>query len=282
MTSVLITGCSSGFGLETAVATAQRGWRVFASMRNLDKRGRLDAAAKEAGVGDRIEVLQLDVIDAASIASAAKEVLAATGGALDAVVHNAGVSSGGAFEEVPEEEWRRVFDTNLFGVLALTQALLPSMRERRRGRIVVVSSDNAFYGAPGVSIYAASKFALEGWAESLAYEVEPYGIHVICVEPGAYRTEIWDSSPRVLPPNSPYAGMAEIIQRFVDDTLVAHARDPREVADTIVKALTSSRPRFRYAVGPDARLMAFAHGVVPRPALTAGVRRLLGLARWRP
>jgi NAD(P)-dependent dehydrogenase (short-subunit alcohol dehydrogenase family) len=275
--SVLITGCSSGFGKEAAVELAVRGWQAFATMRNLDKRGPLDEAAGKAGVADRVRVLPLDVTDQASIDSAVKEVLAATGGTLDAVVNNAGVSAGGAFEDLPEDEFRRTFETNFYGVLAVTRAVLPTMREQRKGRIVVVSSDSAFYGAPAMSAYTASKWAVEGWAESVAYELSLFGIDVICIEPGAYRTEIWDSSPRYIPPGSAYVALAEPIQRFVDEKLVPHARDPKEVGVAIAKALAAERPRFRYPVGPDAKAMFAAKGLVPRRVLTAGLRRYLGI-----
>ena len=131
--------------------------------------------------------------------------LSQTGNKLDAVVHNAGVAAAGALEDVPESELRRVMETNFFGVLELTRALLPTFRAQRRGRIVIVSSEAAFMGQPTNSIYCASKWAVEGWAEAIAYELEPFGIDVILVEPGPYRTEIWDSTPRIQPPCVPWA-----------------------------------------------------------------------------
>jgi NAD(P)-dependent dehydrogenase (short-subunit alcohol dehydrogenase family) len=192
------------------------------------------------------------------------------------------VSAGGAFEDVPDDEVRRIFETNFFGVLALTRAVLPAMRERRGGRILVVSSNGAFAGAPALSAYSATKFAVEGWAESVAYELEPFGIHVILVEPGSYKTDIWDSSPRVMPAESPYKPMADIIEPMVEKRVIARARDPKEVADTIVKALEAPRPRLRYPVGPDAYVGWAARGVVPYRAQHALYKRALGLHRWRP
>ena len=193
------------------------------------------------------------------------------------MVNNAGVSSGGAFEDVPDDEIRRILETNFFGVLNVTRAVLPIMREQRSGRVVIVSSDSAFYGAPAMSAYTASKWAVEGWAESLAYEVEPFGVRVICVEPGAYTTEIWDNSPRIKPGDSAYAALAEPIERFVDDKLIPHARDPREVGEAIARALEARTPRFRYPVGPDARAMAAARGILPRRAISFGLRKYLGV-----
>src|SRR5262245_32183938 len=177
MRSVLITGTSSGIGEATAVVLAKRGWRVFATMRNLNKRVLLDRALKEAVVD--AEIVQLDVANGASIQAAVDAILAQTGNKLDAVVHNAGVAAAGALEDVPEAELRRVMDTNFFGVLELTRALLPTFRKQRSGRIVIVTSEAAFMGQPTNSIYCASKWALEGWAESVAYELEPFGIDVL-------------------------------------------------------------------------------------------------------
>ena len=186
MRSVLITGTSSGIGLATAVVLASRGWRVFATMRNLKKRGQLDQALRTAGVQDKVCVEELDVTNKASIQAATNSILVRTRNTLEAVVHNAGVAAAGALEDVPESELRRVMETNFFGVLSLTRALLPTFRAQRRGRIVIISSEAAFYGQPTNAIYCASKWAIEGWAEATAYELEPFGIDVVLVEPGPY------------------------------------------------------------------------------------------------
>ena len=168
MRSVLITGTSSGIGRATAVLLASRGWRVFATMRDLQKRCALEQALREAGATDGIEIEQLDVTSSGSIQAAVASILARTGNRLDAVVHNAGVAAAGALEDVPEPDLRRVMETNFFGVLGLTRALLPTFRDQGRGRIIVVSSEAAFMGQPTNSIYCASKWALEGWAERKA------------------------------------------------------------------------------------------------------------------
>src|SRR5580698_3889120 len=189
---VLITGCSSGFGLTTSVAAARRGWRVFATMRDPGRRAALDAAAAAAGVS--VEVAALDVADAGSVKQAVAAVLVATGGRLDAVVNNAGIADAGFFEDQPEAESRQVMETNFFGATAVTRAALPSLRRSPDGRVVMVSSVAAFSPQAGLSAYVASKWALEGWAESLAIEVAPLGVRVILVEPGAYRTGIWGSA----------------------------------------------------------------------------------------
>lgn len=277
MPSVLITGSSSGIGLVTAVEMARRGWTAIASMRDPGRGERLRAAAAAAGVGERVIVEPLDITDAGSLTAAVARILARGRGQLDAVVHNAGVAAAGAFEDLPEAELRRVMETNFFAVLALTRALLPTFRAQRHGRIVVVSSNSAFAGEPANSIYVASKWAIEGWAESLAYEVGRFGIDVVLVEPGPYRTEIWRRSPRIVPEGSPYAAWLRQLEAAIDAKVLAGARDPREVAAAIATALEAARPRFRYPVSPQAWLGHLMRGVVPTRAQRWLVTRLLGL-----
>jgi NAD(P)-dependent dehydrogenase (short-subunit alcohol dehydrogenase family) len=279
MPSVLITGTSSGIGLATAVVLAKRGWRVFATLRDLGKRGQLERALKDAGVQQGVGIEQLDVTSGTSIGAAIEPILSRTGNELDAVVHNAGVAAAGVLEDVPEAELRRVMDTNFFGVLALTRALLPIFRKQRSGRIVVVTSEAAFMGQPTNSIYSASKWALEGWAESIAYELEPFGIEVVLVEPGPYRTEIWKSTPRIQPSGSPYHTWVQNVFRAGDAHAANVARDPTEVAIVIAKALEARSPRFRYPVGPFARLNHFMRGKVPSRLLRKVTTFYLGLPK---
>ncbi len=281
MRSVLITGTSTGFGLVTAVELATRGWRVFATMRNLAKSGPLEAALARAGVREKVEIGVLDVTDWASVEACVARTLQATGGKLDAVVHNAGVAAGGAFEDIPDKDLRRVMETNFWGVLALTRALLPTLRAQRAGRILIVSSESAFAGQPANAIYCASKWAIEGWAEALAYEVTPFGIDVVLVEPGPYVTDIWQSSPRIAPEGSPYRAWVQYMFRAGDAHVAAHGRDAQEVAEKIAKVLEARRPRFRNPVGRIARLSLFLRGKVPSPILRKGVERYLGLNRVR-
>ncbi len=278
--SVLVTGSSSGLGLESAVELAGRGWHVVASMRDPARRAAMDARTEEAGL-DPLDVVGLDVTDPDSAKRGVEETLELTGGRLDALVSNAGTASGGAFEDTDETEWQRVLDTNLLGGMRVAKLVLPVMRAQRSGRLLLVSSDSARYGNPGLSLYCASKWALEGWAESLAYEVEPFGVRVVLVEPGNYDTAIWASTPRVTPPGSPYAGLSSAIERFVEQEHLPRSRDPREVARAVADALEARRPPFRVLVGPDARLAAVL-GRLPYRVTAAAVRRLTGLHRWRP
>ena len=277
MRTVLITGASMGLGEATTKALAGRGWRVFATMRNLDKRAALERWSQETGLRERIEFEQLDVSDAQSIRNAVAAILARSENRLDAVVHNAAIAVGGAFEDVPAADNRAVMETNFFGVLELTRQCLPIFRAQRRGRIVIVTSFMAFSGQPANSIYCASKWALEGWADSLAYELEPLGIQVILVEPGLYRTQIWGGSPRVNPANSPYQAWTQRVFDAVDTQLAKAFRDPHEVANVIARALEAPRPRFRYPVGPVSRLICFLHGKLPARVLQRGNAWYLGI-----
>ncbi len=277
MPSVLITGTSSGFGLLTAVELARRGWTVLATMRNLDRRAALDEAVRQAGVQDRVMIAQFDVTDVSGLPERVAGLLALTDGRLDAVVHNAGIAVAAAFEDLPEADMHRVMDTNFFGVLSLTRVLLPTFRANRAGRIVFVSSDSAFAGEPTNAIYCASKFAIEGFAESLAYEVGYFGIDVVLVEPGPYRTEIWGNSPRLHPARSAYGPLLDQLWPAVDAHLAKAMGNPQEVAQTIAKALEAKRPHFRYPVGGSARVGLLLRGKVSSPRLRWVASRYLGL-----
>ena len=202
MPTVLITGTSTGFGHITTELLAAR-LACLCHHARPQAEDSLDRALKDAALSERVTFLRLDVTHPASIEAAVKSVLAETGNTLDAVVHNAGIAVAGVLEDLPDAEIRRVMETNFFGVLALTRALLRVPRERH-GRIVLVSSQAALAGQPGNSMYCASKWALEGWAKSLAYEVDPFGIDVVVIEPGPYRTEIWNSTTWVKPSQSAY------------------------------------------------------------------------------
>ena len=184
--TVLITGASSGFGLLTTIALARQGWRVLATMRDLSRKDRLEAAAKVGSVLDRIEFLALDVTDFQQISTLAAEI-AVRPAQLDAIVNNAGFATAGFAEDVSDVELRRQFDTNFFGATAVTRAFLPQLRLQGGGYIVMLSSISGRIGFPGVSGYVASKFALEGWAETLRLEMKPLGIQVVLVEPGSFR-----------------------------------------------------------------------------------------------
>lgn len=248
--AVLITGASSGIGLETAVYLAERGFHVYATMRDLSRRGALDAEARRRNV--KLGVLDLDVRDTATVDRAVHTIVTECG-ALYGVVGNAGIQSRGYFEDVPDAEIRNVVDTNLFGTMAVIRAALPHMRAARTGRLVIITSVAARIGAPGLSGYCASKFALEGLGECLALEMAPYGVRVILLEPGIIKTDIWSAnrgvSPRALDPGSPYYAWFRESERLADRLVDASPTTPADVAKAAYIALTTGRPKLRYVVG---------------------------------
>lgn len=191
----LITGTSSGFGLLTALTLARRGYKVIATMRDLNRKDELVEQAEQAGVLERIHLMTLDVTDESSVASAIHAVTELFG-RIDVLVNNAGFAVGGYVEEVSMEAWRRQMETNFFGLIAVTKGVLPIMRMQRAGLIINVSSVSGLTGFPGYAPYAASKFAVEGFSESLRQEMLSFGVRVVLVEPGSFRTPIWG---KVLP-----------------------------------------------------------------------------------
>jgi NAD(P)-dependent dehydrogenase (short-subunit alcohol dehydrogenase family) len=196
--SALITGASSGFGLLTCITLARRGWRVLATMRDLNRRDKLEKAARDAGVLEHLEFLPLDVSNSEQIAAIA-DLVSKRSDPLHALINNAGFAVPGFAEDVTDAELRDQFDTNFFGAAAVTRALLPQMRNQKFGHVVMVSSISGRTGFPGVSSYAASKFALEGWAETLRYEMKPLGIQVVLVEPVPLRPTSGPAMPRSPP-----------------------------------------------------------------------------------
>jgi NAD(P)-dependent dehydrogenase (short-subunit alcohol dehydrogenase family)/fatty acid desaturase len=258
----IVSGASSGFGLLTAVELARAGHRVVAGLRDTTKAPRLLEAARAAGVDAAIEVVRLDFADPATIAGAV-----AKAGHVDVLVNNAGIAIGGFFEDTSEPELREQFEANFFGLLALTRAVLPPMRERRSGRIVNVSSLAARVASPGLAAYCASKCAVEGASEALRHELRPMGIDVVLVEPGSYPTEIFGANRRIaegaLRVDSPYAQRTARIQCALEADLLRRRADPSEVARAIVRVATQPKPPLRYVVGSDARFAVLARRMLP-------------------
>ena len=248
MAVVVITGCSSGFGLATALAFARRGDRVYATMRDPQGAGDLLAAASAEGL--RLEVRALDVTDAPSVAQTVGGVLEADG-RIDVLVNNAGIARMGAVEALGIDDARSVFETNLFGPLRLIQAVLPGMREQGDGVVVNVSSmAGRLPGSPANWAYSASKHALGSLSDSLAEEVRPFGIRVVCVEPGFFRTEVVAKGGR-LPKGSPYRDLEEQVAAWYA-AAVATGGDPAQVAAAIVAAVENPATPLHLPVGPDA------------------------------
>ncbi|MFI1609444.1 SDR family oxidoreductase [Streptomyces platensis] len=250
--TVLITGTSSGIGLATAVAAAQSGWHVIATMRDTAKAGALRAAAEEAGV--TVDVRALDVTDPASV-----EACLAGLDRLDALVNNAGAGHLGTLEQESVEDVRAVMEVNFFGVLHVTKAALPLLRASK-GRVLTVTSVGGVIGQPFNEAYCAAKFAVEGFMESLAPVAATTGVSVSVVEPGAVASEFVSNvgvRDDVLEQAGPYA---PALSAYLDRTrgAFAHAQTPQDVAAQMVELLAAERPAFRLLTSDAARGFAGA------------------------
>jgi NAD(P)-dependent dehydrogenase (short-subunit alcohol dehydrogenase family) len=259
----LLTGTSNGFGLLTSLELAKAGLRVVATMRDLGRREKLDQAAAAAGVAQKIDVRALDVTQFPTIATFVDAVVRDCG-RIDVLVNNAGFAVAGFAEDIKLEELRMQFETNFFGAVAMTKAVLPVMRRQRSGHIIQVSSISGLQGSITVSSYSASKHALEGWSESLRLEVNALGIKVVLVEPGAFETGIWTRGAQMgedaRKPTSPNfqrnLRMREVIQKLPK-------ADPISVARAIVSIAQNPQPKLRYLVGRDARIQLALKRVLP-------------------
>jgi NAD(P)-dependent dehydrogenase (short-subunit alcohol dehydrogenase family) len=276
--TALITGASSGFGLLTSVTLARRGWRVLATMRDLSRRSLLENAARAAGVTDLIEIHALDVTQADQI-SAIADLIEKRQAPLDALVNNAGFAVPGFAEDVTDAELREQFDTNFFGAVAMTRAVLPQMRRQGFGHIVMVTSISGRSGFPGVGSYAASKFALEGWTETLRLELKALGIQVVLVEPGSFETDIWTRNAKITAlmkdPNAPNAAR---VGRWREQLERNNKKaDPQIVADRIAAILEDPKPKLRYVIGNDAKMALLLRAVLPWSMFERAIVKLSGV-----
>ncbi|MFA6097636.1 MAG: SDR family oxidoreductase [Candidatus Paceibacterota bacterium] len=259
---VLITGCSSGMGLVTATYLAGKGYKVYASMRDLDKKNELLKEAEKTGV--LIEVLQLDVIDDVSVKNAVKKVVDKEG-AIDILVNNAGYGSGGFLEDFSMEEIKDQFETNFFGLIRVIQAVLPSMRKQKSGMIVNISSIGGLISMPVLSIYNASKFAVEALTESLRVELAPFGIKATAIEPGNMRTNFKKSvkaAQRSQIPSSAYYDAMKCFEKNIDK-ITQNVDDPILVAKAVYEAISSENPKRGYLVGKGSSSLIALKRILP-------------------
>jgi NAD(P)-dependent dehydrogenase (short-subunit alcohol dehydrogenase family) len=274
--TVLITGCSSGVGKGAARHFAAQGWNVIATMRKPQP----DLANE---FPDRILVEALDVSDPASIEAAVEAGVRRFGG-LDAVVNNAGITILSIFEATPDSAVRHIFDTNLFGVMNVIRATLPRLRERGSATIVNVTSGVGLASMPLLSLYVASKQAVEGLSESLSYELESQNIRVKLVESGAIRTTNFTASGMALSQEAP---VPEGYKRYFDHALQAMIDYPfasteeQAVVETIYRAATDSSLRLRYLIGPDVEEYARLRWSTSEEEYRAGMSRITGQTAWR-
>jgi NAD(P)-dependent dehydrogenase (short-subunit alcohol dehydrogenase family) len=261
--TVLITGCSTGIGRATAERLAAAGHRVYATARNPESVADLEAKG--------CRTLALDVTDEASMEAAVERVEEDAGG-VDSLINNAGYSQSGAIETLDMDALRRQFETNVFGLVRLTQLVLPGMRARGRGRVVNISSMGGNFTFPGGGAYHATKYAVEAISDALRYEVEAFGIDVVVIQPGAIRTEFDKAALASLDaasdPDDVYAEFNRSVGRATKEAyekgpLKLLGGDPDDVAEVIEKAITAKRPKTRYHVTPSATLLIGQSHLMP-------------------
>jgi NAD(P)-dependent dehydrogenase (short-subunit alcohol dehydrogenase family) len=278
--AVLITGASTGIGAACALALDKLGYRVFAGVRD-----KADGETLTASAGPRLMPIGLDVTDEASIAAAVHTVRAMVGEhGLAGLVNNAGIAVGGPIEALPLTEWRRQFEVNVFGLVAVTQAFLPLLRQGQ-GRIINMGSMSGRVALPFMAPYSASKHALSGLTDSLRLEVHPWGIRVALIEPGAIATPIWSKSRREV--DAWEAGWTKEMKRLYEgsfangkdfaSTAGAQAPPPGIVVDAVIHALRSRFPKTRYLIGRDARARAILATVLPDRVHDWLISKVIGL-----
>lgn len=259
----LVTGASSGFGELTATMLAQSGYSVFGTSR------------KERSASS-ISMLKLDVKSNESVESCIKQLLDQTG-RIDLLINNAGEIHASMIEETSLEQAQDVFDTNLWGVVRVTNAVLPTMRQQRSGRIINMSSLGGLIGAPGQGYYCASKFALEGYSEALSVELDPFNIKVSLIEPGYFKTNF---NYEMLHPQktfSDYDNVREVIQSSINQA-IAQGENPEKVASLIVSVANNPAPRLRYRVGNDAQWMPRLRAIMPDRLFRLAARKRYNIA----
>jgi NAD(P)-dependent dehydrogenase (short-subunit alcohol dehydrogenase family) len=260
----LVTGSSSGIGFETSLMLARAGFNTYASMRNLEKSKNITEIAKKEKLP--LQVVQLDVNNDGSVKDAIDKILKADQ-RIDVLINNAGYGLFGSVEDTSIEEIKAQFETNFFGVVRVTQQVLPLMRRQNSGTIVNVSSVGGRIGLPALSAYHSTKFALEGLSESIAFELEPFGIRVVIIEPGVIRTNILNSSSsakKALDPKSPYFSLSQKLNDNFKSMMESElSSPPEEVAKVILQAVTSENPQLRYSVGDDAANLIHARKNMP-------------------
>jgi NAD(P)-dependent dehydrogenase (short-subunit alcohol dehydrogenase family) len=279
---VLITGATDGLGRAAALLLAQRGYRVFAAGRSAEKRAQLDAVAREKKLS--METLQLDVCDDGSVKLAVAEVLVKAG-AIDVLINNAGVAYMATVEDMSMEDWRRQFETNFFGVVRVTQAVLPHMRERRKGRIVMISSVSGLVTPPTQGAYSATKHATEGLSNALRHELYPFGITTVLIEPGYIATGIQEAAVALAKPyeekikSGPYANVYAGAWKGASSSRAASGTTAEDCAEIILRAITAKNPRARYGVTPLATWAKIAKRLLPDSAQDAIIRSRYGITR---
>jgi len=280
--TVLITGATEGLGKAAALLLAERGYRVFAAGRSAEKRAQLDARARQQKLP--LESLEMDVCDNSSVQRAMAAVYQKSG-TIDVLINNAGFVYVGAVEDLRLEDWRRQFETNFFGVIRVTQAVLPQMRERRKGRILMMSSVSGFVTPPTQGAYSASKHAIEALSNALRHELYPFGIHTILIQPGYIVTNIQSTAMDLAQAYQekfkagPYA---KIYTSYLGSAAATRAQSrttPEDCARIMLKAIKAPQPKARYGVTPLATFAKWAKWLLTDSAADRLIRRRYGITR---
>jgi NAD(P)-dependent dehydrogenase (short-subunit alcohol dehydrogenase family) len=246
----IVTGTSTGIGYETSLILARNGFLTYATMRNLNKSEDMKLTVAKENLP--IQIKQLDVTKDLSVKNAIQEISSETG-RIDVIVNNAGYGLNGAFEDLAMDEVKAQYETNVYGLMRTTQAVLPIMRKQKSGTIVNISSGAGRFGFPGGSAYVSTKFAVEGLSESMSYELEPFGIKVVIVEPGVIRTNFMDGlviAKKSQDPNSPYSQIMQKIATGFEE-MMKNASSPDLVAKVVLNAIRDKNPSLRYLAGND-------------------------------
>jgi NAD(P)-dependent dehydrogenase (short-subunit alcohol dehydrogenase family) len=268
--TVLITGASSGFGRLLVPAFLDAGWAVIATLRGTARRAELFDAERRAAP-DRFTLLELDVTSGRDRAAAAEEIERSFGGRLDCLVNNAGSGLFGALEDLSEAQLRAQMEVNFFGLAFTTRALLPHLRAAR-GRVINISSVLGFTAMPLTGAYTASKFAVDGLSEALYFELQPHGVQVAVVQPGAFRTDFAQNQQygeRVFDPASPYYAVSQTFARFRERRAATASAPPDEVVKTVLDLATRRRMPLRVRCGRDARSVYALKRLLPQGAAAA-------------
>jgi NAD(P)-dependent dehydrogenase (short-subunit alcohol dehydrogenase family) len=260
---VLVTGASSGFGQLIAQKLAQEGYCVFGTSR------------KEHQTLQGVEMLTLDVTSDSSVQLCIQQLLTRTN-RIDLLVNNAGQIHTSMIEETSLEQAKEIFETNFWGVVRVTNAVLPIMRQQRSGHIINMSSVAGLIGAPGQGFYSASKFALEGHSEALSVELDPFNIKVSLIEPGYFKTNLNQAMLQPTAVSSDYDNVRDVIISSVHQA-IAQGDNPNKIARAIVRIASSSSPRLRYRVGYEAQWLPRLKAILPDKLFRFGARKRLNL-----
>jgi NAD(P)-dependent dehydrogenase (short-subunit alcohol dehydrogenase family) len=280
--TVLITGATDGLGKAAALLLAERGYRVFAAGRSAEKRAQLEAIAKEMKLP--LESLEMDVCNDRSVESAVAKVYQKAG-SIEVLINNAGLVYPGAVEDLCLEDWRRQFETNFFGVIRVTQAVVPQMRERRKGRILMMSSVSGFLTPPTQGAYSASKHAIEALSNALRHELYPFGIHTVLIQPGYIVTNIQSTAMSLAETyqqkinSGPYAKMYAIYMGNASKTRAHSKTTPEDCARIMLKAIEVANPKARYSVTPLATIAKWGKRLLTDSAADRMIRKRFGITR---